>query len=227
MFKYVTNGIHSLAAAQNSIMLVKNDGFLWIAGEGSFGKLGSGNEVNVPKLRRNGAIDQSNVKVFAGKRFHYMVLKNDGRIMGAGQNTSGQLGNGTTQNQSLFGEVIDSTDSEMTDVAYASLGDAHSMILRQDGTLWAMGRNSDNQLGTTLAGNQTKAIMVLDRVAYVAAGYSHTLAVREDGTLWATGSNASGQFGGKATQIVDTLPNTAWINIDITKFTNPPSPVTP
>jgi uncharacterized repeat protein (TIGR02543 family) len=218
MLKYVTSEVKSLAAAQYSIMLVKNDGSLWIAGEGSYGKLGSGNEVNVPKLRRNGAVDHSNVKVFAGKRSYYMVLKNDGRIMGAGQNNYGQLGNGNTQNQTLFGEVIDFDGSEMTDVAHASLGDTHSMILRQDGTLWAMGKNSDNQLGTNLSGNQTRAIMVLDNVAYVAAGYNHTLAVREDGSLWAAGSNASGQFGGKITQTVDALPNSAWVNIDISKF---------
>jgi alpha-tubulin suppressor-like RCC1 family protein len=147
-----------------------------------------------------------------------MILKKDGRILAAGSNAYGQLGNGTTTNLFAFTEVMDSRGNEMTNVHTAALGENHSMILKKDGTLWAVGRNNNSQLGTSDTTSQTKAIQVLEKVAHVAAGFNYTLAVREDGSLWATGVNTYGQFGGPATSIKDTQENSTWANINISKI---------
>jgi uncharacterized repeat protein (TIGR02543 family) len=222
--KYITGDVISIAAGWNSILLVKSDGSLWIAGEGGTGRLGTGYNANVTKLRKNTAIDQNNSMVFAGKTGHSMLLKKDGRILSTGQNNYGQLGNGSSsnQNQYFLAAVVDLNDAEMTDVAYAALGDTHSMILKKDGTLWAVGRNNDSQLGTGAVTNYlSKAVMVMDRVAHVAAGYNHSLAVRDDGTLWAAGSNGNKQFGGTVTQEKDTLENSSWVHIDISAIVTP------
>jgi alpha-tubulin suppressor-like RCC1 family protein len=154
--------------------------------------------------------------VFAGKTNYSMILKNDGRIMAAGQNDVGQLGTNTGNPQLFFTPVISSeNDKALTDVAYASLGNNHSMILKNDGTLWGMGKNTEYQLGISPPSNQVKAVKVLDHVAHVAAGYNHTLAVTEDGTLWAAGSNGYGQFGRIP---VRTNETSIWTPIDISSL---------
>jgi uncharacterized repeat protein (TIGR02543 family) len=221
-FKFVRKNIHSVAAGQNYILLADNGGTMWIAGEGGSGRLGTMGTNNVPKLRENIAAGNRNVTVFAGKINHSMVLQKDGRILSAGNNNYGQLGHGDTANGLYFSPVVDTEDTELTDVAFASLGEDHSMILKKDGTLWAMGRNGESQLGIS-GPNQLKAVKVLDNVAYAAAGYNHTMAVKEDGTLWAAGANQSGQFGQKTS----TSANNLWTEIDISKILNPAAPPVP
>jgi alpha-tubulin suppressor-like RCC1 family protein len=230
VLKYSSGDVVSLAAGWDSIMLIKSDGSLWIAGYAGNGRLGIGNDANVPRLRKNTLAEHNNDRVFASKQAHSMILKKDGRILATGLNTFGQLGNGTTSNLFAFTEVVDSKGNEMTGVHTASLGENHSMILKKDGTLWAMGRNNVSQLGTSDTNNQTRAILVLDKVAHIAAGLNHTLAVREDGTLWAAGSNANGQFGGTPTSLKDPLQHSTWVNINISKIipdATTPGTVTP
>jgi uncharacterized repeat protein (TIGR02543 family) len=221
-FKFITNEVTSIAAGNNYILLIKKDGSMWLAGEGTNGKLGTAGTVNVSKLRKNTAIDNANLMVFAGKTGHSMVLQKDGRILSTGSNTYGQLGHGDALMETLFDPVINTEDTELTDVVFASLGESHSMVLKKDGTLWAMGRNSEFQLGISSTANQPKAVLVLENVAHVAAGYNHTLAVKEDGSLWAAGSNYYGQFGQKTSNT-----NNPWTEIDISPIVSPAAPVTP
>jgi alpha-tubulin suppressor-like RCC1 family protein len=215
--RYITNNVNSVATGLNYILLIKTDGSMWISGEGAYGKLGTSSTSNVPKLKENTAIDHNNLAVFAGKNNHSMVLKKDHRVMAAGANSHGQLGNGNTKQQEFWTVVIDDEKNELTGAATISLGENHSMILKNDGTLWAMGRNSELQLGTASTLNHLTAVKVLDDVAYVAAGYYHTLAVKQDGSLWAAGSNQYGQFGQTASS-----KNSVWTQIDISAITPPP-----
>jgi alpha-tubulin suppressor-like RCC1 family protein len=75
----------------------------------------------------------------------------------------------------------------------------HSLVLRDDGTVWGWGCNSDWDLGTT-APTGTAALTPiqaegLDQVRDIAMGWGHGLAVRADGTVWAWGLNDHGQVG--------------------------------
>jgi len=77
----------------------------------------------------------------------------------------------------------------------------HTLVLKDDGTLWTFGRNNNGQLGTlTNAGGDTPTAptQVLSGVTAVAAGATHSLALKEDGTLWAFGDNQYGQLGDSA-----------------------------
>jgi alpha-tubulin suppressor-like RCC1 family protein len=218
VLQFIERDVVSVAAGLNYVVLIKKNGSMWIAGEGSNGKLGAGGTTNMPKLRENTAIDHSNLKVFAGKNNHTMILKNDNRVMAAGLNSSGQLGLGSTTSQYFFSPVLTDDGSELTDVESVSLGDGHSLILKKDGTLWAMGNNNDSQLGVNPPSGHTKAIMVLDRVAHVAAGTNHTLVIKEDGALMAAGSNRYGQFGRPPAKSGET---SIWTTIDISKIVTP------
>ncbi|MGD2110696.1 MAG: hypothetical protein PVI86_15060, partial [Phycisphaerae bacterium] len=92
----------------------------------------------------------------------------------------------------------------LTSVVHITAGEAHSLFVTDDGTLWATGWNRYCQLGleeevspdTPLFGNLlTVPVEVgLGSVTAVAGGYTHSLALQEDGTLWGFGSNAIGQL---------------------------------
>jgi alpha-tubulin suppressor-like RCC1 family protein len=92
-------------------------------------------------------------------------------------------------------------------------GDYHTLVIREDGTLWAWGGASGNdgsvqsslgqvsgrhgQLG--LGDNYQRHIPTQvgtdNDWHYVAAGGTYSLAIKTDGTLWAWGNNAFGQLG--------------------------------
>lgn len=66
-------------------------------------------------------------------------------------------------------------------------GEAHVMVIKEDGTLWGWGCNENCQLGTGDTIDRASAVKILDRVTAVAAGGCQTFAVRDDGSLWGWG----------------------------------------
>ena len=77
-----------------------------------------------------------------------------------------------------------------------ALGHAHSLMLTEDGSVWATGLNLYGQLGdgsTTTRRTFTKVIS--SDAQAVAAGLYHSLVLKRDGSIWATGFNFFGQLG--------------------------------
>ncbi len=114
-----------------------------------------------------------------------------------GDNRLGQLGDGTTLPGSPFGRPVPvPVASEVA--AAAAGGDAmvgHSLFVKRDGALLAMGANQLGQLGDGTGVDQSTPVPVATGVAEVTAGALHSLFVKRDGTLWAMGGNAFGQLG--------------------------------
>ena len=76
----------------------------------------------------------------------------------------------------------------------------HTLALRDDGTVWGWGTNSDWELGvTTPSGPRGSSTPVqaagIDQVRSIATGSDHGLALQADGTVWAWGKNDHGQVG--------------------------------
>lgn len=72
----------------------------------------------------------------------------------------------------------------------------HNLAIRQDGTLWAWGRNSDSQIGNGSSNNQKSPLQIgTDQWISIATGEAHSAGVKSDGTLWTWGSNTDGQLG--------------------------------
>jgi alpha-tubulin suppressor-like RCC1 family protein len=87
------------------------------------------------------------------------------------------------------------------------------LALKNDGTVWAFGRNDDGQLGTTSNGTCTPAgtsypcsktpVQVkgaggsgfLTNVVAIAAGHDRSLALKSDGSVWGWGYNGFAETG--------------------------------
>jgi alpha-tubulin suppressor-like RCC1 family protein len=80
-------------------------------------------------------------------------------------------------------------------------GEAFSMALKADGTVWTWGDNYWAQLGDggTSYPNRTSPFQVLSGATAIAAGFHHALVVKADGTVWAWGENAGGEVGDNTT----------------------------
>ena len=76
-----------------------------------------------------------------------------------------------------------------------SAGGNHSLFIKQDGSLWAMGINSSGQLGDGTNGNKSTPVQIESSgVTHVSAGVTHSLYVK-NGSLFAMGDNQYGQLG--------------------------------
>ena len=78
-----------------------------------------------------------------------------------------------------------------------SSGNAHSLGIKTDGTLWAWGNNNDGALGdgTLIEKHIPMQIGTSSNWKQISSGANYNLAVKIDGTLWAWGDNLYGQLG--------------------------------
>ena len=74
----------------------------------------------------------------------------------------------------------------------------HSLILKNDGTLWGCGYNYYGNLGlgdTTNRNIFTQVTTNADNIKSVYCGFYHTFILENDSTLWSCGGNSYGQLG--------------------------------
>ncbi|HEX8434865.1 RCC1 repeat-containing protein [Archangium sp.] len=78
-----------------------------------------------------------------------------------------------------------------------AVGDTHTVVLKEDGTVWTSGHNSQGQLGDGTTTNYSVPVQVqgLSHVTAIAAGWVHSVALKDDGTVWAWGRNNWGGLG--------------------------------
>ncbi len=189
-----TNGSHSMAITEN--------GDLWAWGENVLGELGDGTTENrlTPVKVGEGFVS---VSVSAE---HSMAIKEDGSLWAWGNNENGQLGDGgggikiSVQNSlpaqgsvfhyGSYKEPVSTNFSTtpvkvMDNVLSVSAGRKHTMVILEDGSLWAFGNNFRGILGAGASDElYFTPIKVMDDVVAVEAGDSVTVALKTDGSLW-------------------------------------------
>ncbi len=174
---------------------LKNDGTVWTWGDNSYGQLGDGTQENSLSPVQVAGLDGV-VAVAAGGRYesgHTVALKEDGTVWAWGNNSTGQLGDGTRDYRLSPVQVQD-----IGGVTAVAAGERHTVALKEDGTAWAWGLNMRGQLGngeTELFRELTPIQANITDVAAIAVGHNHTVALKNDGTIWSWGENGNGKLG--------------------------------
>ncbi|MBQ6529402.1 MAG: hypothetical protein IJI39_00545, partial [Clostridia bacterium] len=160
-------------------------------------------------------------KVETGQNF-MIAMKADGSVWGWGNNTYGQLGDGSkvmrgypsavryylanTSLDSYNTEAVFEGDHQAVDI---SVGLYHTLILDEQGFVYATGRNNYGQLGNGKDYTDQNIVtrvqiedpadpektVDLTGVIDVEAGPYYSLALKADGTVYAWGRNDVGQLG--------------------------------
>jgi uncharacterized protein YjdB len=105
------------------------------------------------------------------------------------------VGAATITATTVDGGFYDECDVTVINCKLVETGSGHTMLLADDGSLWATGFNYTGQLGDGTTISRSSLVKIMSDVSSVSAGDSHTMIVKTDASLWATGYNAYGQLG--------------------------------
>ncbi|MDM8556261.1 choice-of-anchor D domain-containing protein [Desulfococcaceae bacterium HSG7] len=200
--------IKAVAAGRYHSIALKTDGTVWTWGSNSNGQLGHGTSGTGQKEMKPEQVSISDVIAIAAGKYHTVVLKNDKTVWAYGSNDDGQLGNSSYVSSITPVQVVtNSSGTSLTNIIAISAGFAHTIALKENGTVWAWGFNQYGQVGdgSNLPGTSVavaKQVVPLSGVVQIATGQNHSLALEaleDGGTVWAWGWNSSGQLGDGST----------------------------
>ena len=202
----------SCSAGNSYSLAITASGNLHSWGNNSSGQLGLGNTTSTSTPVQ--IAGQQWIQVAASPDFNYphtLAIRCDGTLWAWGNNTYGQLGDGTTAAKSSPIQV--GSESTWSKVAN---GDGYSVALKSDGSLWAWGSNLWGNIGNGTSGNNysvPQQVGNLNNWRSISTRNFSTYAVKQDGSLWSWGYGAQGQLGDGTTasksspQQVGTLTN--------------------
>ncbi|PCH96757.1 MAG: hypothetical protein COB85_03275 [Bacteroidetes bacterium] len=202
--------IIAVAAGDNHTLALRSDGTVWAWGDNGSGQVGDGtgtSQRNLPvKVVNIGGSDSlTDIVAIAAGGDHSLAIKSNGTAVAWGDNSSGQLGDGskTDRNAPVF---ITGIDAGQVAIAVSG-GSCVTMLLQGNGRVKTCGCDDAGQLGddgsSSLAGatslvyvsKQQSTVDPLDSIIGISAGRLHCLAVDSGGTVWSWGSQSLGSDG--------------------------------
>lgn len=189
----------SVAAGPGHGVVLRQGGNVWTFGGNFYGQLGLGNTTE--QLIPTQVSGLTNVVAVAAGWPNTLFLQQNGELYGAG--LSSEIGDPVTpvQNRTTPQSVIEGVAAVATYSGVCS-NCASSLMIKNDGTLWAAGYNSARLLGlgeSVFSVAPPQQVGTWTDVSHVSVGSTHTLVRRDDGSVWAAGSNDVGQFGNGTT----------------------------
>jgi len=187
----------SVATGWQTVAGVKQDGSLWIWGNGPQG-LWSDKTLRVTMTPTQVGAGLDWLGAAAGYDF-FAALKRDGTVWAWGGNRFGQIGDGTGAGKDYeqAGRKLPVQIGTDTNWVMVAARVFRATALKSDGSLWAWGWNIYGELGdgTYEPRNAPVRIGKENDWTSVFVGNNHTLAIKRDGSLWTWGENDEGQLG--------------------------------
>lgn len=128
---------------------------------------------------------------------HTLALDDNGLVWAWGNNSHGQLGDGTTTTQEKPALVKNKDGQYLADIKQVAIGQDFSLALTHTGKVYAWGANDYGELAQ---GNQTAqsypvAVPHLPVITAIAANTFHAMALSDEGKVIVWGRNNKGQLG--------------------------------
>lgn len=188
------SNVISIKTGSHHTLALKSNGELWAWGLNGFGECG---DDTTTKIRTPVHIMNGVTSISTGRNNSY-AIKDDGTVWGWGMNTDGQLGIGT--HQKVVSLPVQMTG--VSNVKYITGGTYHTMLLKNDGTVWVCGNDMWGELGDNITYNGTDNIKTefiqlngISGATYVSGGNYYTVVSLQDGSVWGCGINSCGQLG--------------------------------
>ena len=214
------DGVYNLTLGSRHSCALTSDGEIWCWGENSSGQLGNGSTTNsnVPVLVTG--LPGKAIKFDAGENFTCAVLE-DNSIWCWGENSSGQLNDGTKNNQpSPVQTAFTSLPSQISGGQSELVGEAAGLVslwgnlepqnisgisgaMNISGNRWATGgcaATAGNLVNCWGADNQPKPVEGTSEVLFVDAGWTHNCAMDINNNVLCWGDNANGELGDGKTE---------------------------
>ncbi|MBK1880542.1 M12 family metallo-peptidase [Pelagicoccus mobilis] len=137
----------------------------------------------------NRLLIESGVSEIALGDYFGLVLRTDGALLGYGTNEYGQIGPlASFSESSVFGEI------GVGDVLSIAASEDSSAFVREDGSLWGMGRIFNYDAGNAVI-SDAPVRLVDSGIVKVSAGNRHFMALSEEGSVYVSGWNEWQQLG--------------------------------
>jgi alpha-tubulin suppressor-like RCC1 family protein len=184
-------GWQQASCSSDHLLAVKADGTLWAYGGNQHGQLGIGSTVSPdPYVLMQVGRERDWAAVSAGEHFS-LAVKSDGSLWAWGDNSRGQLGDGTTTEHTTPVPIAPSMHWRA-----AHAGEDHVVAEAMDGGTWTWGSNQQGQLGDgrTLVTLAPLQVQPGSKWRFIAGVQGYTLALRDDGAMWIWGGSKAGTF---------------------------------
>ena len=199
-------------------LAVNQDGYVYVWGYNTNGQLGNNTSDSTFHDTPSRVFATSKSTATAGPwlkavhasagAFHVLAIDQEGKTWSWGGNEFGQLGNGTSSSQGASHPIpllVKYPKSAGTvSAAQVISGSYHSFAIDENGKVWAWGRGTQNQNGSS--NTSYLPISVHDpnypsdtskklSAVQMSGGYYHSLVIDTNGKTWAWGRNSEGQLG--------------------------------
>jgi len=172
------------------VLAIKNNGSLWTWGNNFYGECGNGTTGQQNYVLAPEQIGNDTWQDVATGMHYSLGIQTNGTLWAWGDNSSAQLGNGTTTNSNIPIQIgIDYNWARVFSF------DDTSFAIKTDGTLWSWGSASGFMLGRTNGNYSIPGQVGIDNNwATVAPNVFCVMAVKTDGTLWVWGNNGNSNY---------------------------------
>lgn len=173
---------------------IQSNGTLWCWGSDVDGQLGNAAPAGLQAQPTQVGTDTDWASVTNGLAFS-CAIKTNGDAYCWGDDTYGQIGNGTTTTTDQISPVAINQQGKWAKI---DAGDDHACGIKIDGSLWCWGHSTNGQLGNSMGSNQTSPQKIAsygDNWVDISAGSAYNCGISRDSLVYCWGNSNSGRIG--------------------------------